>query len=708
MKCAIISYMNKYIKTNKKIFSWLILATLIVSIYFIVNFLAKLGHSDGVQPKKQSHNSLRVTESKMDPNAFRSSLGVYEQKKFFSVPENMEINSFCPNCEKENVDSIEGQGWEFVVSDDYKQYAYIRWDPFLKKRSVSLNGNPQGYYDNIYLLSFLDNSDKTLMYRAYNKRKSRVDELEEDMTYVVYDRYTKIPVYAGPEGYPHAANGTSVDVGRDGRMVYGKVFRGSSQIHIMIHDMKKHSTKEDEELNVVEGEFLRIKLIGDDIHYVVLEKSEYSYYKNEKFVRKISLDEFNTFHYWVRGNGEEGEQREDDVVIKEKKVLVGGEVIVDYADRDEKVYFSEAILDDKQNNVVCIAGIMGLPNKKWISLNGNDSEEIFNDIKNLKFTDDGKISFAGRRGRDVHYVSYEIKDLLTEKKNDIERSDIDVIKEYYSYISNGDLQNAWKMKGNDVSWDVFRNRYENAKSVVPDNFRQIGDHVYAFNVQYEEEYKREVEEYDVVMRVQVESGKIYTQTVHGEKEKVVLSDNTIATIQDVNGKKEVHVLRGDRDYLIEKSETEWKDGRSNWVNYGNIKLIADRYLVYQRYGWEYQEVKIYDLREERHMVKLPMLSSGNFTKNEDYFYACTLDHFGGTFYIDIYNAPSFNKVSDLVPLLNPDYSSYFKDSMECNYNNSSDKLRVELIYKNFGKELEGKQFREVWEYDFKKESWQNL
>ena len=74
---------------------------------------------------------------------------------------------------------------------------------------------------------------------------------------------------------------------------------------------------------------------------------------------------------------------------------------------DPEVYLAPFILSPTEDNLLYTVWING--GKEWISLNGNDAEETFDKIQDLKFSPDGKsITYIGRIGRTIYSVTHEV------------------------------------------------------------------------------------------------------------------------------------------------------------------------------------------------------------------------------------------------------------------------------------------------------------
>lgn len=336
---------------------------------------------------------------------FKAKLGAGKKEKLFSIAASAPIPSFCPECKEHNIDSVEGQNWEFAVSPDYTHYAYILSQG--GKEHVILDGKPKKTYDSVYLLTF-GPTGADFTYHAYNEQKH--------MTYLVYND-KEIPVYPDPEGYPQAANGISEAFSNDGRhFAYARVERDSPDFMHIILDGKV--------INIIKGVFIRFGFDGDTLQYVVLGATsdgsdDYRYYENDTFVKKITLREFNDAFSEFQTLDRPYDPLLDgpllhkgsnmQIKVYDKVLFVNDAEIANYKSRNPEVYISNFTLDAGYKNLAYIVWTNGWIADKQVSLNGDDSEDIFNDIKDLHFDAEGKhLIYTARKGRVFYKVVQEI------------------------------------------------------------------------------------------------------------------------------------------------------------------------------------------------------------------------------------------------------------------------------------------------------------
>lgn len=338
-------------------------------------------------------NRKNSDSSQMLENDFRSKLGNSSRKKVFSIPISANIPSFCPDCESRGIDSIEGQYWEFSVSGDGERYAYIASDN-KGKEFVILDGVAQKSYDSVYFLHFnLDG--KIFSYHAYDKGR--------DETFLVKNG-EEISVYAGPEGYPQAANGVSEAFGPQGQFAFARVTKEAPRtIEIF---------KNGELINTIPNALMVFDMRfidnGQRVEYTILNED-----LNNRYNRYVD----GTMTMANVGQDPHPERVFDTLktrsaVFQDNSVVVGDRKIADYSGKEfEDTYLSSLSMDAAGKNVAYVLWKNVIPKKQEVSLNGNETGEFFNEIKYLEFGNDGKtIKYVGRIGRTVYFVTHALVD----------------------------------------------------------------------------------------------------------------------------------------------------------------------------------------------------------------------------------------------------------------------------------------------------------
>lgn len=321
---------------------------------------------------------------------FKSTLGKAKKIKVFSISSSTQISSFCPVCEEERVDPIEGQYWDFSVSKDHKHYAYMAYET--GKNFVILDGKAQKSYDQIYFLKFSPDG-KFFSYHAFDETRGE--------TYLVLNN-REISVYPESEGYPHAANGVSETYSEDGQFAYAKVTKEEPR--------KMEIYKNDQLINKVEGELINLWFSkgGRHLEYVVLNSAPEggdSYYVDGEL--KKSDAEYNDFidlqNRLIVGD------KEIIISYPDKSIYANNVKIANYEDKNPEVYPTSLVASSLGNEVAYKVWTNETPKKQFVSINGNDSTEIFNDIRDIRFSEDGKsLSYIGRVGRNVYFVTHPV------------------------------------------------------------------------------------------------------------------------------------------------------------------------------------------------------------------------------------------------------------------------------------------------------------
>lgn len=377
---------------NRKI-STIIGAALLVIITFLIGkaILIKNKEIDSYPKERQSEPFLME-------NDFDSFLSPAKEELIFSIPESTKIGSFCPICQEKNIDSIEGQYWDFVVSPNYGAYAY----PILEKDQyrVIFNGMKGKVYNKAYRLKFSPDGNDFL-YHAYNKK--------DNTTYLIYNN-KEISTYSGEEGWPQAANGFTEAFSADNKhFAYSRILGKENNVEIIL-DGKM--------INTVKGfDASMIWFDVDTVEYIINLKSrtgyhyDYDYYKGDKFVKTMDFAEFNEMQ--VKNNEVFQTEIEGDKLIKldekNKSVLVNGDEIINYKNNDPEVYLSNLIQDNLKGNFVYRVQTNIVKDDVWVSLNGKDSESKYDDIKDIHFSEDDKeLIYIGRRGRNIYKVIHKV------------------------------------------------------------------------------------------------------------------------------------------------------------------------------------------------------------------------------------------------------------------------------------------------------------
>lgn len=319
-------------------------------------------------------------------NILINHLGPAIKEKVFSISPKEKLPSFCPECEENGVDPIEGQYWEFAVSEDKKQYAYMTYEGRLER--IILNGKPLKLYTFVHHLTF-SSDGKNFSYHAFDEKRNE--------TYLVLNE-REIPVYPEDEGYPHAANGVSEAYGPHGQFAYARVRREAfDQMEIYLNNQL---------INTVQGDLIHFWFSDDGEHlYYVVGKN---LYEDKNLINdSVDYNAYSSLQYSQYVDGVRIQNGNIKIQAVDKGVYVGGKELRNYTGMDPEVYLAPFILSPTEDNLLYTVWING--GKEWISLNGNDAEETFDKIQDLKFSPDGKsITYIGRIGRTIYSVTHEV------------------------------------------------------------------------------------------------------------------------------------------------------------------------------------------------------------------------------------------------------------------------------------------------------------
>lgn len=77
---------------------------------------------------------------------------------------------------------------------------------------------------------------------------------------------------------------------------------------------------------------------------------------------------------------------------------------------------------------------------------------------------------------------------------------------------------------------------------------------------------------------------------------------------------------------------------------------SGRYVTFLGIGWEWIIGTLYDANTHKILLELDSPSTFKVLPKEDRFLACTVDHFGGALYGDIYELPTGKKLFSLLDL----------------------------------------------------------
>lgn len=306
----------------------------------------------------------------------------------------------------------------------------------------------------------------------------------------------------------------------------------------------------------------------------------------------------------------------------------------------ENGYFDNALIIDQIDYISQISyRILGLDDL----LNDDNShvskEEFFVRKGDYQVFIDSIRSFipASKKIRDCGIVAHE-------------DSDIALIHNYYCHLSNGHLDKAFEMKSPDMmSYEEFAERYEKVHYANPRDFTRKSDGSYEFFVDYQDN-NGEVEEYRVVMAAREQR----LTTLFSE---LYLSD----VAESINGHIAYGARRGDKNMMIlsidgtevvlGEGDAEYDDQHSNM---GDVKYFFEpqfsesgRYFLYKMSGWEWSEVRLYDVENLEQLASFDFPQNMGFSQNDTYFYVCANTGIGNPSYGWVIALPSLERLYDI-------------------------------------------------------------
>lgn len=374
----------------------LVLAVVAGGIFWFQQKRENMGKSD----------TSRITKNSEISNKSNMILSPGKEEKIFSIQEVLEGG--CSDCEFNP-----NQFWEFVVSPDFSRYAYEYWTSLYDggKSYIVLDGKKQKEYDEVHDLRF-DATGKNFTYHAYDEKK--------DKSYLVYqDR--EIPIHSGFEWYSYSNDNVTEAFSDDGNhFAYATLSKNGESAALRI-------ILDEKEINRVDGEEIKMRFQGDVLQYVVQNqdssREDDHYYEDDKPVKGIDSlvysFAFQEFRYGKNGREDSADCSTWIHIKSGRKACFdrSGLVSLDGVKLERSInivegrdlHFSDFMMDNDFKNIAYKITLHPMWDKEWVSLNGSDSNLIFNDIANLRFSPDGKLlEYIGRRGPHVYKVKHEI------------------------------------------------------------------------------------------------------------------------------------------------------------------------------------------------------------------------------------------------------------------------------------------------------------
>ena len=249
-----------------------------------------------------------------------------------------------------------------------------------------------------------------------------------------------------------------------------------------------------------------------------------------------------------------------------------------------------------------------------------------------------------------------------------EDSQVTMIRRYYWLLTNGKLNEAYKMRSDKekLSYETFQDWYKDIYYAKPYDFKKVNSDKYEFYVEYQDHNKPKTK-----FRVTMSTS---------ESELKTLSSDEILTEEVSFGEYSAYAIkRGDKNYMILSKNGEENIIDEGYASYdlkysslGNVKFFREpkfsprgNYLIYTMLGWEWSVKYVYDIKKKE--VKISKsYDKSNFTPDEKFFYGCSSAGMGRA-NGEVYSIPDFNVEFDALNG-SRDYNRF---EVDCKYDENS-------------------------------------
>lgn len=228
---------------------------------------------------------------------------------------------------------------------------------------------------------------------------------------------------------------------------------------------------------------------------------------------------------------------------------------------------------------------------------------------------------------------------IAEEDNEVvlrldEGMDIELIREYYRNLENGELEEAYAMKFEPSdSYETFLAWYEYTATAVPRDFVELGDHKYEFYVDLAEINKK-LGEYKVKM--EVKDGLLDTIS------SVKVSDNYSFTpsISHVGDKVELYV---NDNLMAVIDESKNLPTEISWYVDDSAKVIGNnKYLSYSLGHYESRTIHLVEIATGEEVLMVYGDKENGFSNNNQFYYNCLPSGMAGGG-LEIYDGKTFEK-----------------------------------------------------------------
>lgn len=286
-------------------------------------------------------------------------------------------------------------------------------------------------------------------------------------------------------------------------------------------------------------------------------------------------------------------------------------------------------------------------------------------------------------------VQSEFKQITGEDQNTT------TIRRYYWLIASGKLDEAYAMYADKTgtSLDKFKERYGNAYSAEPYDFKNVETNRYEFHVKYQD-HNLSPMEFRVVM------------DVNGNVVKTVLLEEYMTDVAKYGTMTSYSARRGDKNYVFLN-----KDGKeiivdqgdanydSEYKNISDVKFFSDpqfspngNYLIFGMSGYEWSAGNIYDIQNSKKIggsveSDLSGVDIYNFTSDEKTLYLCSSAGMESGPGGKMYSVPGFSTEYDV--LSDPRSKNFM--NVDCSYDKDSNSISFKLSdYSEGGKSQDDK------------------
>lgn len=246
-----------------------------------------------------------------------------------------------------------------------------------------------------------------------------------------------------------------------------------------------------------------------------------------------------------------------------------------------------------------------------------------------------------------------IKLLTSPQNSNSQDPNIKTIYQYYFYLANQKLSEAYDMYSNkNISFKEFNNWYNQVFYTNVYNIKLISQNKYQFNVDIYEE-NQSVSKYLVVM--EVNNNKINTLSSEERFNDEVKFGEYSAYVRRRLGKNEVVLVKNGIQKVIDSGNVSWKTSEE----LGNLKDFTDlrfspkgTYLIYYSIGWEWGSPNFYDVTKN-HGINIDLSYADIIlTDDEKYLFSCTSAGIGSGVSAIIYSGPDFSIKKDFQNTIN--------------------------------------------------------